>query len=59
MSCLLFKTQLKSLGFPLSHRKHITYPLRSQQINVTYRCVTMVYGISITILDIDIGLSFI
>jgi hypothetical protein len=32
-------TQIQSL----SHRKHITSPLRAQQVNAIYRFVTMVY----------------
>jgi hypothetical protein len=42
-SCLLFKTQLYSIGFSVPHRKHITSPLRAQQVNIVYRFVTMVY----------------
>jgi hypothetical protein len=36
-------TQLNSLGLSVPHRKHITSPLRAQQVNATYRFVTMVY----------------
>jgi hypothetical protein len=39
----LFKTQLNSIGLSVPHRKHITSPLRTQQINAIYRFVTMVY----------------
>jgi hypothetical protein len=42
-SCLLFKTQLNSIGLSVPHRKHITSPLRAQQVNVIYRFMTMVY----------------
>jgi hypothetical protein len=31
-SCLLFQTQLNSVGLSLRHRKHITFPLLAQQI---------------------------
>jgi hypothetical protein len=41
--CLLFKTQLNSIGLPLPHRKHITSSLRDQQVSAIYRFVTMVY----------------
>jgi hypothetical protein len=40
--CLLFKTQLNSLDMSLLHRKHITSPLRAQQVNAIYRFVAMV-----------------
>jgi hypothetical protein len=42
-SCLLFKTQLNSIGLSVPHRKHVTSPLRAQQVNAVYRFVTMVY----------------
>jgi hypothetical protein len=42
-SCLLFKTQLNPVGLSVPHRKHITSPLRSQQVNAIYRFVTMIY----------------
>jgi hypothetical protein len=42
-SCLLFKTQRNSIGLSVPHRKHITSPLRAQQVNAIYRFVTMVY----------------
>jgi hypothetical protein len=42
-SCLLFKTQLNSIGLSVSHRKHITSPLRAQQVNAIYRFVLMIY----------------
>jgi hypothetical protein len=32
-SCLLFKTQLNSIGLTVPHRKNITSPLRAQQVN--------------------------
>jgi hypothetical protein len=31
------------IGLSVPHRKHITSPLRAQQVNATYRFVTMVY----------------
>jgi hypothetical protein len=34
------------------HRKHITSPLRAQQVNAIYRFVTMVINITVTVLDI-------
>jgi hypothetical protein len=45
-SCLLFKTQLNSIGLSIPHRKHIihiTSPLRAQQVNAIYKFVTMLY----------------
>jgi hypothetical protein len=42
-SCLLFKTHLNSLALSVPRRKHITPPLRAQQVNAIYRFVTMVY----------------
>jgi hypothetical protein len=42
-SCLLFKTQLNSIGLSVPHRKHITSQLRAQQVNAIYSFVTMVY----------------
>jgi hypothetical protein len=42
-SCLLFKTQLNSIGLSVPHREHITSPLRAQQVNAIYRFVTTVY----------------
>jgi hypothetical protein len=42
-SCLLFKTQLDSIGLSEPHRNHVTSPLRAQQVNAIYRFVTMVY----------------
>jgi hypothetical protein len=32
-----------SIGFSVPHRKHITSPLRAQQVNAIYKFVTMVY----------------
>jgi hypothetical protein len=32
-SCLLFKTELNSIRLSVPHRKHITSPLRTQQVN--------------------------
>jgi hypothetical protein len=43
LSCLLFKTQLNSVGLSVPHRKHIMSPLQAQQVNAIYRFVTMVY----------------
>jgi hypothetical protein len=53
-SCLLFKTQLKSVGLSVPHRKHITSPLRAQQVNdiYIYRFVTWYINITNTILEI-------
>jgi hypothetical protein len=31
------------IGLCVSHRKHITSPLRAQQVNATYRIVKIVY----------------
>jgi hypothetical protein len=42
-SCLLFQTQLNSVGLSVPHRKHVTSPLRAQQVNAVYRLVTTVY----------------
>jgi hypothetical protein len=42
-SCLLFKTQLNSIGLSELHREHITSSLRTQQVNAINRFVTMVY----------------
>jgi hypothetical protein len=42
-ACLLFKTQLNSIGLSVPQMKHITFPLRAQQVNALYRFVTMVY----------------
>jgi hypothetical protein len=44
-SCLLFKTQLNSIGLSVPHRKHITSPLRAHQVIAIYRFLTMVYYI--------------
>jgi hypothetical protein len=41
-SCLLFETQLNSVGLSVTHRKHTTSPLRAQQVNAIYRFVTMI-----------------
>jgi hypothetical protein len=54
--CLLFKTQLNSIGLSVSHRKHITSPLGAQQVNAIYRCVTMIHLLFKTQLN-SIGLS--
>jgi hypothetical protein len=42
-SCLLLKTRLNSIGLSVPHEKHITSPLRAQQVNAIYSFVTMVY----------------
>jgi hypothetical protein len=34
---------LRPTGLSVSHRKHITSPLQTQQINAIYRFVTMIY----------------
>jgi hypothetical protein len=39
----LNSTQLNCLDLSVPHRKHITSPLRAQQVNAVYRFVTMVY----------------
>jgi hypothetical protein len=52
-SCLLFKTQLNSIGLSVPHRKHNTSPLQAQQVNAIYRFVTMVVYINITIAILD------
>jgi hypothetical protein len=39
----VFYLKLKSMGLSVPHRKHITSPLRAQQVNVMYRFVTMAY----------------
>jgi hypothetical protein len=41
--CVLFKTQLKSVGLPVPQRKYITSRIRAQQVNAIYRFMTMVY----------------
>jgi hypothetical protein len=40
---VFYKIQLNSIGLSVPHRKHITSPLRVQQVNTIYRFVTMVY----------------
>jgi hypothetical protein len=37
------KLNFNSTGLSVPHRKHITSPLRAQQVNVICRFVTMVY----------------
>jgi hypothetical protein len=39
----VFYLKLSSIVLSLPHRKHITSPLRAQQVNAIYRFVTMVY----------------
>jgi hypothetical protein len=41
--CRVFCLKLDSIGVSVPHRKHITSPLRAQQVNAIYRFVTMVY----------------
>jgi hypothetical protein len=36
IGCLLFITQLNSIGLSVPHRKHITSPLRAKQVNAIY-----------------------
>jgi hypothetical protein len=42
-SCLLFETQLISAGLSVPHRKDITPPLPTQQVNAIYMFVTIAY----------------
>jgi hypothetical protein len=42
-SCLLFRTQFNLVDLSVPHKKHITSPLRAQQVIATYRCVKVVY----------------
>jgi hypothetical protein len=37
------EAQLDSVGLSVRQRKHITSPLRAQQVNAIYRFVTMLY----------------
>jgi hypothetical protein len=39
----IFYLKLNSTGLSVPNRKHITSPLRAQQVNVIYRFVTTVY----------------
>jgi hypothetical protein len=39
----VFYLILSPIGLSIPHRKHITSPLRAQQVNAIYRFVTMVY----------------
>jgi hypothetical protein len=41
-SCLLFKTQLNSIGLSVTYTEHITSPLRGQQVCAIYRFVMIV-----------------
>jgi hypothetical protein len=51
--CLSYKIQLNPIGVSVLHRKHITSPLRAQQVNTIYRCLWRWYiNINITILYI-------
>jgi hypothetical protein len=42
-SCLLFTTNLNSIGLSVTHSKDIRSPLRAQQVNAIHTFVTMVY----------------
>jgi hypothetical protein len=49
----VFYLKLNSIGLSVPHRKHITSPLRSQQVNVLSICIWRCYiNITITILEI-------
>jgi hypothetical protein len=50
--CFLFEIQLNFLGLSVPHRKHITFPLKAQQINAIYSLWRWYINITITILDI-------
>jgi hypothetical protein len=39
----VFYLKLNTIGLSVPHRKHLTSPLRAQQVNSIYRFVTMVY----------------
>jgi hypothetical protein len=39
----VFYLKLNAIGLSVSHRKHITSPLRAQHVNAICRFVTMVY----------------
>jgi hypothetical protein len=43
LTCLLFKTELNSIDLSVPHRKHMTSPLRAQQVNAIYRILTAVF----------------
>jgi hypothetical protein len=57
-SCILFKTQLKSIGLSVPHRKHITSPLRAQQVNTIYSLWQWYINITITILYFIWNITF-
>jgi hypothetical protein len=40
---VVFHLKLNSIGLTVPHRKHITSPLRAQQVNAIYRFVAVVY----------------
>jgi hypothetical protein len=40
---LVFYLKLNSIDLSIPHRKHVTSPLRAQQVNAIYRFVTMEY----------------
>jgi hypothetical protein len=42
-SPVFYLKQLSSITLSVLHRKHFTSPLRAQQVNAIYRCVTKVY----------------
>jgi hypothetical protein len=35
--------RIRSIGLAVPHRKHITSPLRAQQVNAIYRFMAMIY----------------
>jgi hypothetical protein len=45
VSCRCFNKGMliRSIGLSVPDRKHITFPLQAQQVNVIYRFFTMVY----------------
>jgi hypothetical protein len=53
MPLIYNSTQLNSIGLSLPHRKHVTSPLRAQQVNAVFRFKVMIYmNINITVLGI-------
>jgi hypothetical protein len=51
-TCLLFRTQLNSIGLFVPHRKHITSPLRDQQVMLSIGLWWWYINVTITILDV-------
>jgi hypothetical protein len=51
-SCLLFKTQLNSVGLSVPHSKHITSPLQAHTLMLSIGLWRLYINITITILDI-------